>query len=406
MIALRSNRASVAIQTALIMVALIGMVALGTEIVFLLYKHRQMQTVADAAAMGSAVAEIAGNPTDFRTEAYAISAKDGYVNGVKGVTVAVNNPPLAGAYAGNASAIEVIVGQPQQLSLVSLFRSGTFNVGARAVALIQSSSLYCILALDPSASGAMNINNNAIVANSVCGVAVNSSSRTALILSNNAAINGPVNVHGGWSLSNNAKLNGTPANQNAAIIPDPYASRTIQTPPACTAQSGSGSGTVNLTAGHFCSGWNFSNNVTVNLGAGAYYIDTQLSVGNNAIINGTGGVTLIVNGNYAVNITNNAHVTLTAPTTGPYAGLAIFSSRTATSTVTQTFSNNAVIKIIGAIYMPNQIIDYENNSGTNATRCTQIVGRKIIVLNNVQLNNNCANTGTSNIGSSTSRLVQ
>jgi len=406
--ALRSNRGSIAIQTALILIALIGMVALGTEMVYLLDKHRQMQSAADAAAMGAVTAMMTGNPSDFRTEAYAIAANAGFTNGAGGVAVTVNNPPAAGAYAGDDGAIEVIVSQPQTLGLVALFRSGLFNVGAHAVAKAENAAEYCILSLDPTASGAVNIKNNGVVANPVCGVAVNSSSRTALILSNNAAIDGPVNVHGGWNLSNNAELNGTPLNQNAAVTPNPYASRTIQTPPACTGQSGSGgnNATINLTAGHFCSGWNFANNVTLNLAPGAYYIDTKLIIGNNAIVNGTGGVTLIINGNYAISISNNTRMTLTAPAAGPYAGLAIFSGPAATSTVTQTFSNNAVIKIIGAIYMPNQIIDYENNSGTNATKCTQIVGRIIYVANNVTLNDDCAYTGTSPIGSSTSRLVQ
>jgi Putative Flp pilus-assembly TadE/G-like len=406
--ALKSRRASIAIQTALVLVALLGMVALGTEMVFLLYKHRQMQSAADAAALGAVTAMMTERPADFRAEALAIAADAGFVDGADGVTVTIENPPLSGSYAGRDDAVEVIVSQPQTLGLVNLFRSGIFNVGARAVAAAENAAEYCVLALDPSASGALTVQNNGIVANSVCGVAVNSSSASALVLSENGIIGGPVNVHGGIIAYNNSELNGTPVNQNAAIVADPYADRTIQTPPACTGQSGSGgnNATINLTAGHFCSGWNFANDVRLNLAPGAYYIDQKLIVGNNAIINGTGGVTLIVNGNYAINITNNVQLNLTAPTSGPYGGLAIFSGPTATSTVTQTFSNNAIIRIIGAIYMPNQIVDYQNNAGANPTRCTQIVGRKIYISNNVTLNNDCAYTGTSVVGSSTSRLVQ
>ncbi len=406
--ALKSDRASVAVHMALMLVAIIGMVALGTEMVFLLYKHRQMQSVADAAATGAVTAMVNGTPSDFRTEALAIAANAGFTDGADGVSVAINNPPTIGAYTGDNSAVEVIVSQPQSLGLVNLFRSGIFDVGARAVAAAENSADYCILSLDSSAPGAVTVKNNGVIANPVCGVAVNSSSATSIQLSNNAAINGPVNTHGGISLSNNAELNGTPINQNASVTPDPYSDRTIQTPPACTGQSGSGgnNATIDLTAGHFCSGWNFQNNVTLNLAPGAYYIDTKLNIGNNAIINGTGGVTLIINGNYAINVTNNVRLTLTAPTTGPYAGLAIFSSPTATSSVTQTFSNNAVIKIVGAIYMPNQTVDYQNNSGTNATKCTQIVARIVYISNNVTLNKDCAYTGTSPIGSSAAKLVQ
>jgi hypothetical protein len=34
---------------------------------------------------------------------------DGFTDGKKNVTVTVNNPPLSGAYAGNANYVEVII---------------------------------------------------------------------------------------------------------------------------------------------------------------------------------------------------------------------------------------------------------------------------------------------------------
>ena len=45
--AARARRGSVAIQLALMTTVLLGMVALGTEITFVLFKHRQMQSAAD-----------------------------------------------------------------------------------------------------------------------------------------------------------------------------------------------------------------------------------------------------------------------------------------------------------------------------------------------------------------------
>ena len=44
---LRSERGSVAIQLGLMMIIILGMVGLGVEITFVLYKHRQMQSAAD-----------------------------------------------------------------------------------------------------------------------------------------------------------------------------------------------------------------------------------------------------------------------------------------------------------------------------------------------------------------------
>jgi hypothetical protein len=90
--------------------------------------------------------------------------------------------------------------------MVNLFLGGTFTISARAVAVAKNSGQYCMLALDPSAAGAIAISNNASVTNPDCGVAANSSSAQALTLSNNAEVKGPVSVHGGWSLANNAAV--------------------------------------------------------------------------------------------------------------------------------------------------------------------------------------------------------
>lgn len=405
----RSRRGSLAIQIGLVSVAVIGMVALGTEITYLLLKHRQMQSAADSAALGGATALAAGYPANYQIEAWAIASAAGYVNGTGGTTVTVNNPPASGAYAGNASAVEVIVDQPQTLSMVTLFLpSGVLDVGARAVALMGAAGNYCILALDPTAAGALTLNNSADVTNPKCGVAVDSSSATALVMNNSAVIAGPVTVHGGWSLANSAEMTGSPLKEDAPTVADPYANVQLQTIPACTAQSGTvnNSATANLTPGHFCNGWNFGNSSTVNLAAGAYYVDQQLSVNNSTTLNGTGGVTIIINGNYAISINNSSTINITAPSSGPYAGLAFFGSRTGTSTVQQTFNNSVVMNIQGAVYFPNQIINFNNSASTEEGGCAEVIGRVVNINNSVTLDNNCSGTGVKPIGASPSQLVE
>lgn len=405
---MRSRRGSVAVIIGLALTAIIGMVALGSEIVFVLLRHREMQAAADAAALGGATALETGHPTPLSVEAKAIASTAGFTSGSAGVTVTINHPPLTGPNVGNAMAVEAIVDQPQTLSMISLFRSGTMDVGARAVAIAGSSGNYCILALDPAASGAMTLTGNATVVSSTCGVADDSSSATALVLSGNAAVDGPVLDHGGWSLINNAALNGTPTVSDGATTADPYANVQLLTPPSCTAQSGtaSGIGTFNLTPGQFCSGWNFSGDAVVNLAAGAYYIDASLSVANNVTLNGTGGVTLIVDGNYAISIGGNAVLNLTAQSTGNYAGIAIFGDRTGTASVVQSISGNSVLNLVGAIYFPNQIVSIVNNGSTPTSVCAQLIGREISLTNNVNFDNSCSNTGVLPIGASPSTLVE
>jgi hypothetical protein len=401
----QSRDGSVAIQLGILSMVLIGMSALGAEITFALYKHRQQQSAADSAALSAGIALTVGYPKDPAIEARAITASAGFVDGADNVAITVNNPPATGAYAGNRLAIEVIVSRQQMLGMVSLFRSGPFTITARAVA-VQGAASYCVLALDAGAANAIKVENNAIVSNPLCGVAANSTSSQALVLTNNAEVKGPVSVRGSWSVANNAQLSGHPLISNGPGVADPYASVSLQAAPGCTAQSGSGDQTINLKAGHFCNGWSFRNNATVNLAAGTYYVDKQLSLGNGSTINGA-GATLVVNGNYAIDLGNNTSVNVAAPTSGPYTGLAFFGLRTATPTVTQVFSNNTSMNIKGAVYFPNQIVEFDNNGATTSGGCTQVIGRMIDIRNNVELDNSCDGTGVVSIGNSgLSQLVE
>jgi hypothetical protein len=391
---LASEAGSVAVQIGLALSVLIGMAGLGTEGTFLIFKHRQMQSAADSAALSGAMALSQAFPRDSRSEARAVAAQLGFNNGVNQTAVTVNVPPLSGAQAGNTEAVEVIISQPQDLAMMRLFGKQTVNVGTRSVAVRSDTGRFCILALDPAASQAMYVSNNAVVLNPNCGVAVNSTSNTALIMNNNAVINGPVLTSGAWSLANNAELNGKPLIQHGPAVADPYANVQLQSAPPCTAQSGSGSNNVtrNLTPAHFCSGWDFKNGLVLNLAPGTYYIDGQLSIKNNVVVNGA-GVTLVINGNYAIDINNNATINISAPTSGDYAGLAFFGLRNATSTVLQKFSNNTVLNIQGAVYFPNQILEFDNNGATTAQGCTHVIGRIVQMMNNVELKNDCSATG-------------
>jgi hypothetical protein len=392
---LREESGSVAVQIGVGMVALLGMVGLGTEGSYLLYKQRQMQSAADSAALSAVLALSQNFPRDPQSEARAVAARLGLIHGADSLTVTVNVPPVSGGQAGNNQAVEVIISQPQDLALMSLAGPQAANVGARSVAVRQDTGQFCILALDPAASQSVDMSNNAAIPNPNCGVAANSTSDNAIYLENNAYINGPVATRGEWYLANNAGLNGSPLIEHGPLMQDPYAEFEIEAPPPCTAQSGSGSNSLtrNLTPGRFCSGWDFNNNVTLNLAPGTYFIDSKMELKNNVFVNGPSGVTLVINTNYAVDLGNNAVLNITAPTSGNYAGVALTSRRDATSTILQKFSNNAVLNMEGAIYFPNQLLEVDNNGTTNPNGCAHFVARQITLMNNVTVANTCTGTG-------------
>lgn len=402
------RRAAYSVVGALLLPAVTGFAALGTEAGLWFYTHQEMQSAADGAAFSAAVARVKGNNATFQNEATAVAARYGYVNGAGGTQVAVNQPPTSGPNAGNPNAVEVLIQQPQPRLLSSVFLSEPIVISARAVANATGAAVACIIGLDPLAANTVLINNNATLPDPNCGVASNSSAANGMSVTNNARVYGPTISHGGTSLQINSQLLGGPNLTNAPAVLDPYASSNPPAPPPCTAQNGVGinNGTRNLvpdvTVGgvgmtRFCGGLNFTNNFQANFAPGVYFVDTQLVFGNNARITGT-GVTFVVNGNYAMTLGNNANINLTAPTSGPTSGIVFFGSRTGTATVQQTFSNNTILNLTGAVYFPNQIVNFNNNATTAPTGgCTQVIGRVVRLANNVNIRANCNGTGTNQV---------
>ncbi len=442
----QSREGAVAIQMALIFTALIGMGALASEIGFALYKHRQMQSAADAAAYGAAIAISTGNPVAFATEADADAAAVGFVNGANGVVITVNNPPASGPNTANTKAVEVIITQPQTLTVVGAVNSltgsanpsGLFNLGVRAVATAGSGS-GCAAQLLPNQNPGVTISNGATVTMISCGMAVCSTGNTALTMSGGTNLNlcdtascSPfstkltVSVAGKASVTNGAQINGKQsctsptckASQGAcAANVNPYASVTIPTPnpPLSSCSNGTGksygyaAGVQTINPGTWCNGVTFGSSAQIKLNPGVYYVNKgNFSVGGAVQMTGT-GVTIIFTGsgsNYAyATIGNGATVTLSAPTSGATAGIAFFGDPNAPASTTSNFGGGANMNITGAIYFPSDTVQF-NNGISNPTGCTQLIAGIIQFSGGAQFSNNCAGTGTSAIGGGATTLVE
>jgi hypothetical protein len=126
--------------------------------------------------------------TSITTQAKAVAAGQGYVDGQNNVTVTVNQPPKSGNYTGTSTAIEVIVQQPQPRFLAGLFQASNPTVNARAVARVSNPS--CLLALDTTANQAINVSGSASVS-SKCDLASNSSSANAINMSGSSTVTTP-----------------------------------------------------------------------------------------------------------------------------------------------------------------------------------------------------------------------
>lgn len=403
---LASERGSVAIMLGVSLSVMMGIVALGTEMTFVLYKQRQMQAAADSAALGAATALSKGYPADFALEARAIAATGGFVNGAGGATVTINKPPLTGSNAGVATAIEVIITQPQALRLVSLFSAATFNVNARAVALKGASGSFCAMSTDTGSSTGISVSNGATVNFNQCGLAVNGSGSSALSVVGGATLNVlSVTAVGQAHVSNGGRINATDGVQiNQPATSDPYAGIATPASAGCANNNksiGWAATTQYLTPGTYCGGLSVGNGATVHFNPGTYYIKSgSFTLGGGATVTGS-GVTIVLTRNtsgYATaSIANGVNVTLSAPTSGTLSGILFFSDRDAPTSGSNNIAGGATVKFTGALYFPTQRAVYSNGATTTAT-CTQLIAWRITFAGGVSFNNDCGSAGTSPIG--------
>lgn len=418
----RSGAAVVVIAFAL--TGVLGVAGLATEASSWYFTGRRMQSAADAAAYTAAISLAANEiQTDFTNEAKYVAANTGYnFSTSTGATVTVNNPPSTGSHTSDANAVEVIITQSPTALLSSLFMATGPTIKARAVATKNVNNNGCVLALDrgnvvdttDSGGGTINLTN--------CSMFINSNDPSgALTMNGSTTINtSGAFITGGISTNGGATLNsGGNTHTGVAPINDPYADISVPSynsscSPALTNYSlGNNQSDTQGTAGGttvFCGGLKLTGSANLTLASGGTYIidGGALDLSGQSTLSGT-NVTIILTGsgsNYAtVKIAGGATVNLTAPTTGTYAGLAIFQDRNAPSGVTNSMEGGANQSITGAIYFPTESLKFAGNSSGSAT-CTQLVVQQLTFTGSTSIGSNCSGVAVDHFGNATATLVE
>ena len=409
-----SRRGAVAVLVALMLVVIIGFVSLGSEVVLLLLTSRQMQSAADAAALGAVSAQLSGSPSDYTHEAFALAAAAGFADGQTTACPLLNpmvyaGTPCDGAHTNDSAYVEVLIREPQTLVLANVVYQGPLTVSARAVARASGNG-SCALVLDP-ASGALSMNGNSIVNLVGCDVSVNSTAANAVQLVGGATINtNHMYDSGGYTLTGSSQINATTGiTTQAPATVDPYANY-IMPPAAATCIPALDIKTnTSIPPGTYCS--IKVSNATLSLSPPGNYIikGGSLTVTAGATLTGS-GVTIVLTGsgsNYAtVSIAANSTVTLTAPSNGAEAGLVFFQDRNApVGGGPNTFNGGANQVITGALYFPNQTVDFAGGAAAS-NACTQIVAWDLSLVGSAVLEANCTGTGVQTIGAGQPQLVE
>jgi Flp pilus assembly protein TadG len=397
----RDQRGSISVMTAISFTVLLAFGALGVDVSLWLRAKNDVQGAADAAANSIAAAAAVGNPSGrILAEANAAAAANGFQIGVNGVTLTMNNPPSSGSYSGNANAYEVIISAPQQLYLASAVPGVTApTVRGRAVALLNKTTIgpTCILGLSPLPSNVdVTFNGSTSVVANGCDVDADSPSSNSINTNGGGTVHAAnVRTAGGVS-GGNIFVTGQ-IYTHTSSIPDPYAGRTIPSMPSFSSPN-NWNGTIHNPNGIMAFNGDVSVSGNTTLDPGIYIISNgSLSMQAQNSLTGT-GVTIILTSpnpssdNGTFSFTGQGALNLTAPTTGPTAGIALWADSRLPNNQDK-FAGGSTGNIVGAIYLPSHDVKYAGNSNTTS-KCMQLIAFNIVFTGTSSFNHNCSGVGT------------
>ncbi len=355
------------VMTAVAMVALLAIAALSLDVSYMYDKRNRLHSAADAAAKSVAI-EMFRNSSILQADMEAFADREVAAHGFSPTrlggttTVTVNHPPIV-ATGFNDQFVEVLVSEDTSTFFAKIIGRASMTPGASAVAGSGNPSNCLITNQNLTIGGG----NTQITLNG-CGAGVGGN----LSVGNGAStgISGtpspPVAVTGTCSGQCGVGHAGTlttgtppPTDPLAGLAPYPN-------PNGC--QIGN---TSSITPGCYSQ---ITSNVHT-LQAGNYYVTGDVTIGNNSTLAGD-HVMIFLTGAGRINVTgNNANLTLTAPTSGTYKGIAIFQD--VTDTNNWVAGNSFTLNITGVIYMPGTDVIFNNNPNFVSTQCNLFLSKSL-----------------------------
>lgn len=418
---LRDRRGSVLLTTALALPVCIGVMAFGIDVSYWEAQRVKLQQIADIAALAGSVRYAqTGNVTAGLMAAANLAELNGVPVGTRTLTASTKLTDSYGDWLGTYSfdlstaKLSATIQTKAPLWFGRLYsRATTQALSASAVAQAMTSigGHPCVLATKGDTTGVvtyvdLTFSGNTSVSSSACGIR----SDGGLSVSGNATVSVPTIIASGTitaSGNGNVTCSPSPCKQSGAPqVPDPFSSAYGN---ALTVPTGGTAGSVKGTTyspGTYASGLSLSGNVSYTLSPGIYYVAGSISISGGVTVTGN-GVTLISTG--GISMSGNSSVTLTAPSTGPTAGL-VFGTSTSSGTVSLVGNSNNVLN--GAVYAPNANVTLTGNSSSTASQpstCFEIVSATVSFTGNSSLTNSgCSSLNVPTLYNSpvVTRLVQ
>ncbi len=377
----RDEAGSYAVIVAVALPAIVGAIGLATEMGIWAWQKQQMQQIADSAAYTAATASGAGETSDqAKADGLAVAFD---LNNSANVTLMENS--TTGAWTATAMTVNTrtfssVFGQPSvTISATSKAASGHVGDG-------------CVLALDPSSSGAYTEQGNPAVTLNKCSLFVDSSSSSGLSMGGSSSLTA-ASVYAVGGISGASSIN---ANKftGARYLSDQLAGKQYYDMSTATAQSQSKKSST-LDPGIYSSNITVKTNDNITMNPGVYYLvdGAQLIVQGQGTLTGTGVTIVLTKQNtstYGSFKITGGSIDLTAPTSGSTAGFVVLADPTMpnSNVIDMTGMNSSYWG--GLIYAPSATVHLTGGASSGqAYNCTKVIAYDISFYGNSSLSVTC-----------------
>jgi hypothetical protein len=341
------------------------------------------------AALDSAVFAVAKSPDRSAALGHKVYLADlGKTEGrllAKAANPDITVDQATGTVKGTASA-------SVETTLLGILAKEVVVTAKSAVQVQSTTSRACILALNPTASNAIQMQGTADIVAPDCAVHANSTAAVAVSTSGSAAINaGDICAAGGFQGSGY-----TPAPRpGCSSLLDPFPGVIEPMVDAAvrpdfsgcngTAQAAGPNGNVPLVPIRICGTLHVYANTTVTMAPGIYYY-MSIDVHSGSVLQGTDVTIILFGPDSWLNIQGGASITLKAPTTGPTAGIVIAQdprSLRANASQDNTIIGGGLLEPEGMIYLPGRELLV-----TGAGKIADTVGAFAVVVDHLVMQGN------------------
>lgn len=248
-------------------------------------------------------------------------------------------------------------------------------------AVLASASNICVLTLKETTSRTL-FSRNASMTGVGCGFFANSTDSRAVVARKGGFMSASTICSAGGYGGGNSSFNPTPVT-DCPPVPDPLAQRPAPKFSGCDFRDTEiDSSRVTLKPGVYCGGLKITGKSEVNLRPGVYVIkDGEFSIQGNATLKGE-HVGFYLTGSLAkTRFANSTTISLTAPKSGPLAGILIFEDRNSAPGREFEISSKDAQTLIGTIYLPKGYLKVKGKSKfADASDWTAIIAQDVRIL--------------------------